>query len=223
MAERPHVLLSCAMSVDGYIDDASPKRLLLSNDEDFDRVDEERAGCDALLVGANTIRRDNPRLLVRSEARRAGRRSRGLSENPLKVTLTSSANLDPTSRFFTSGDAPKLVYCPSPVAAKLTEQLGDAATVIDAGDPLTLQALLSDLAGRGVRRLMVEGGSTMHTRFLAEGLADELHLVVAPFFVGDPTAPRFVGPGTFAHDATNRMELAGVRSIDDVVLLQYRL
>jgi len=70
MSSRPYVVLSCAMSVDGYIDDASPERLHLSNDADFDRVDAERASCDAILVGANTIRRDNPRLLIRDPRRR---------------------------------------------------------------------------------------------------------------------------------------------------------
>lgn len=63
---RPHVLLSVTTSVDGYTADTSESRLLLSNQDDFDRVDEVRAGVDAILVGANTIRRDNPRLLVRS-------------------------------------------------------------------------------------------------------------------------------------------------------------
>ena len=66
------------MSIDGYIHDGSDTRLLLSNDADFDRVDAVRAGCDAILVGANTVRRDNPRLLVRSAARRAARVARGL-------------------------------------------------------------------------------------------------------------------------------------------------
>ena len=55
---RPYVVLSAAMSADGYIDDATDNRLLLSNDADFDRVDAERAASDAILVGANTIRRD---------------------------------------------------------------------------------------------------------------------------------------------------------------------
>jgi 5-amino-6-(5-phosphoribosylamino)uracil reductase len=54
------MLLSCAMSVDGHIDDSGPERLLLSHPEDFDRVDALRAGCDAVLVGAGTLRRDNP-------------------------------------------------------------------------------------------------------------------------------------------------------------------
>ena len=64
MGERPYVLLSCGMSIDGYLDNASGKRLLLSNDADFDRVDDVRASCDAILVGAGTVRLDNPRLLV---------------------------------------------------------------------------------------------------------------------------------------------------------------
>ncbi len=52
MAERPYTLLSCGMSIDGYLDRASDERLLLSNDADLDRVDAVRAGCDAILVGA---------------------------------------------------------------------------------------------------------------------------------------------------------------------------
>src|SRR5687768_4878133 len=78
MTGRPYVLLSCAMSIDGYIDDATGTRLLMSNEADFDRVDAVRADCDAILVGAHTIRVDNPRLLVRSAARRNARIARGL-------------------------------------------------------------------------------------------------------------------------------------------------
>ena len=64
MGPRPYVLLSCAMSVDGFIDDTTAERLLLSNDADFDRVDQVRAESDAVMIGATTLRRDNPRLLV---------------------------------------------------------------------------------------------------------------------------------------------------------------
>ena len=75
MAERPYTLLSCGMSIDGYLDGATEERLLLSNDADLDRVDAVRAACDAILVGAATVRNDNPRLLVREPgaAGRAGR------------------------------------------------------------------------------------------------------------------------------------------------------
>ena len=84
---RPYVLLSCATSIDGYIDDASDQRLLLSNDDDLDRVDAVRASCDAILVGAGTVRRDDPRLLVRSADRRAERVACGRPASPTKVML----------------------------------------------------------------------------------------------------------------------------------------
>lgn len=223
MSDRPYVLLSCAMSLDGYIDDASPDRLLLSNDADFDRVDAVRATCDAILVGATTIRRDNPRLLIRSEARRTDRETRGLAPHLIKVTLTSSGDLDATRSFFTAGDTPKIVYTATPVAEKLRSNLGEVASVVDAGDPLSLHAVLEDLADRGVSRLMVEGGGGIHTQFLTAGLADELHLVIAPFFVGDSTAPRFVRDGEYPWTSRNRMVLAETRQIGDVVLLRYTL
>jgi 5-amino-6-(5-phosphoribosylamino)uracil reductase len=223
VTDRPYVLLSCAASIDGYIDDTTEQRLLLSNDEDFDRVDEVRAGCDAILVGANTIRRDNPRLLVRAQQRRDARVARGLTESPLKVTFTSSGDLEPDAKFFTAGNVEKIVYCPSAAVDKCRDRLGAIATVVDVGDSIDLETMLTDLAARGVDRLMVEGGGTVHTQFLTTGLADELQLVIAPFFVGDPGAPRFVGPGRFPHDSGNRMTVAEVRQIGDVILARYLL
>ncbi|MCZ7437058.1 dihydrofolate reductase family protein [Micromonospora sp. WMMC241] len=223
MTTRPYVLLSCAMSIDGYIDDATTERLLLSNDDDLDRVDATRAGCDAIMVGAATVRRDDPRLLVRSERRRAERVARGLPPSPVKVTVTGSGDLDPTARFFSLGDGLKLVYCPSGVVEKAREQVGAVATVVDAGEPVTPEAVVADLAGRGIGQLMVEGGGTMHRQFLTAGLADELHLVVAPFFVGDGRAPRFVGEGRFPWHPGRRARVVEVRQIGDVVLTRYAL
>ncbi|MBM2620005.1 dihydrofolate reductase family protein [Actinoplanes sp. LDG1-06] len=223
MVERPYTLLSCGMSIDGYLDDATRDRLLLSNEADFDRVDAVRAGCDAILVGAATIRQDDPRLLVRSAERRAARVARGEAPNPLKVTVTGRCDIDPAARFFTVGDVGKLVYCATGSYASARERLGAVATVVDGGDPIDLNLVLDDLAGRGVRRLMVEGGGTMHTQFLTEGLADELQLVVAPFFVGDSRAPRFVSDGDFPWGPAHRATLAEVRQIGDVVLLRYAL
>jgi 5-amino-6-(5-phosphoribosylamino)uracil reductase len=223
VSERPYVLLSCATSIDGYLDDATDQRLLLSNDEDFDRVDALRAGCDAILVGANTIRLDNPRLMVRSQQRRAGRVARGLPASPAKVTMMGRGDLDPGARFFTAGDADKIVYCATAAVEKTRERLDGVAIVVDGGEPVDPERALADLAARGVRRLMVEGGGTMHTQFLAAGLADELHLVIAPFFVGDCRAPRFVGDGQFPWHPGHRARVVEVRQIDDVVLVRYAL
>jgi len=176
------------------------------------------------LVGANTIRRDNPRLLVRSEARRADRVRRGLPSSPAKVTITSSGALDPAAQFFTAGDADvaRLVYCPPGVLSAAGAELdGVPGVELIASEPLSLTAVLADLAARGTHRLFAEGGSSIHTQLLAEGLADELQLVVAPFFVGGRGAPRFVGDGAFPFDAAHRMTLAETTQIGDVALLRY--
>ncbi|MGK5741043.1 RibD family protein [Micromonospora sp. URMC 103] len=220
---RPYVLLSCATSIDGYIDDATEQRLLLSNDDDLDRVDAVRASCDAILVGAGTVRRDDPRLLVRSPRRRDERVARGLPASPVKVTVTARGDLDPAARFFTAGDAQRVVYCASGVLEKTRERVGRLADVVDAGEPVELGHVLADLATRGVGRLMVEGGGTVHAQFLAAGLADELHLVVAPFFVGDCRAPRFVTDGRYPWHPGRRATVAEVRQIGDVVLVRYAL
>jgi 5-amino-6-(5-phosphoribosylamino)uracil reductase len=223
VAERPYTLLSCGMSLDGYLGSPTRQRLLLSNDADFDRVEEVRAGCDAILVGAATIRSDDPRLTVRSASRKERRLARGLPATPAKVTLTRRGDLDACARFFVTGDAEKLVYCATASVDRVKDRLGGVATVVDVGDPVDVRRLSEDLFARGIRRLMVEGGGTIHTQFLTADLADELHLVVAPFFVGDSRARRFVGDGRFPWHPGRRARLAEVRPIGDVVLLRYAL
>jgi 5-amino-6-(5-phosphoribosylamino)uracil reductase len=256
------------MSLDGRIDDSSERRLILSQEADLDRVDEVRAGCDAIMVGAGTVRRDNPRLVVRAEHRRLARIAAGLPPTPTKVTVTAGRGvLDPTARFFTTDpSAVRLVYCPPAAADRLRAHLGPAAEVVAVGAAgvgaagvgaagvggvparvgdaegggararagnvgargvvdetrlLDPRALLADLTGRGVRRLLVEGGTAVHTMFLAGGLVDELHLVIAPFLIGDADAPRFVGPGAYPNDAARPFALAEARPIGDAVLLRY--
>jgi 5-amino-6-(5-phosphoribosylamino)uracil reductase len=223
MNARPYVTLSCAMSMDGYLDGTGPDRLVLSNAADFDRVDGVRAGSDAIMVGATTVRRDDPRLLVRDAGRRGERRAAGLSESPVKVTVTASGRLSPAAAFFTAGDGHRLVYSPASVEDALRSRLGGLGDVVGMGERVTMAGILDDLAGRGIRRLLVEGGGTVLTQFLADDLADELHLVVAPFFVGDAEAPRMVRPARFPWTATHRAVLATTEQIGDVVLLRYAL
>jgi 5-amino-6-(5-phosphoribosylamino)uracil reductase len=216
-------LLSCALSIDGYLGSPALRRLELSNDADFDRVDAVRASCDAILVGAATVRIDDPRLLVRSPTRREARTARGLPPSPIKVTVTERVELDPRADFFTTGESEKLVYCARPRVADARSRLGSVATVVDGGQRVEMRNLSEDLGARGVHRLMVEGGGNVHTQFLTDNLVDELQLVVAPFFVGDSRATRFVSDGRFPWNPGRRATLAEVRQIGDVVLLRYAL
>jgi 5-amino-6-(5-phosphoribosylamino)uracil reductase len=169
VTHRPYVLLSAAVSLDGALDDRTDRRLILSGPEDLDAVDELRAGCDAILVGAGTVRADDPRLLVRSAERREARTRRGLPPTPARVVLSHRGAVDPKAAIAQGEPAPWVLG-------------GELADVF------------AELADRGVGRLLVEGGARVLTAVLAAGLADELRLAVAPVLVGDPHAPRLLGP-----------------------------
>ncbi|MFI2414104.1 dihydrofolate reductase family protein [Streptomyces sp. NPDC018947] len=213
----PYVLLSAAVSLDGYLDDAGPERLMLSSPADFERVDEVRASVDAVLVGAGTIRADNPRLLVNSAERRARREAAGRAGYPLKVAVSGSGELDPAARFWHTGGGKVLLT--TDAGARRARALGIAADIVPLGPELRWRTALEHLREElGVRRLMVEGGGLVHTQLLQQGLADELQLVLAPLLVGDPDAPRLFGPGDYQR---GRLRLVETRRIEDVVLLRY--
>ncbi|MER5294147.1 dihydrofolate reductase family protein [Streptomyces pharetrae] len=216
---HPYVLLSAAVSLDGYLDDTGPERLLLSGAADFDRVDEVRASADAILVGAGTIRTDNPRLLVNSPERRAARTAAGKPEYPLKVTVSGTGELDPGAQFWHTGGE-KIVYTTPAGAGRLRAAgIADTAEVVPLSGDWDWRTVLADLHDvRGVRRLMVEGGGQVHTQLLQQGLADELQLALAPLFVGAPDAPRLFGPGRYQ---PGRLRLVETRPVGDVVLMRY--
>jgi 5-amino-6-(5-phosphoribosylamino)uracil reductase len=216
-------IVSCAISVDGYLDDATPSRLILSGAEDLDEVDELRAGADAILVGAGTIRADNPRLLIRDQSRVAARVAAGRPAHPLRVTMTATGLVDPGARFF-AGPGTPLVYATTSAARTVRETAGERAVVVDLGAQLTVAAVLADLRQRrAVAEVLVEGGAAVLRDVLAAGLADELRLAIAPFFVGDPRAPRFALPADYPHTSDNPMTLLSVRQVGAVAVHHYRL
>jgi len=218
---RPYVLLSVAQSIDGYIDDTTPDRLVLSSAEDLDRVDEVRAGCDAILVGATTLRRDNPTLRVKSSQRVAEREARGEPGQLLRVIVTRSGKLSPELRIWGSAGS-KVVYCPDDAANSVRDALAGLADVVPLGPDVDLGAMLDDLGQRGVRRIMVEGGEQIHTQFLAADLADELHVTIGGFFVADLSAPRFVSMGMpLPQSPARRMKLAEVSRAGETAVLRY--
>ena len=206
------VVLSAAISADGYLDDKNPERLRLSSTEDWAEVERERAACDAILVGAETVRRDNPSLLLKSGTR-----------HPLKVTVTSRGNLDENARFFT-GDAGKIVFCSMENSKQLQEHLGARAEVLPyPGERLSLDFLLAELSWRGVKTLLVEGGGTLLTQFLSEDKATRLRLAMAPFFVGEAGFKRWVEAVPFPWTAARRMKLGKVEQRGDMAVMHYHL
>ena len=153
------VTLSFARSSDGYLDDRTPHRLMLSTPADWDEVYRLRSEQEAILVGAETVRRDNPSL-------------KGV---PVRVTVTRSGALSPELRFFTVGEARRIVFSPKPLPA-----LDGVAEVIVCPEPITAARIITELEKRDIRRLMVEGGAEMLSLFLREGQVDVVREAVNP-------------------------------------------
>ena len=203
------ITVSVAMSIDGYIADASAERLRLSSVEDFADMHRARAEHDAILVGAETVRRDNPALLLADR-----------SAQPARVTITRSGRLAADLRFF-SGGARSIVLAPPAAAGRLKATLAATAEVVAlaAEGPA---AIVRVLHGLDITSLFIEGGTSVLTSFLSAGLFHELRLAIAPFFVGDAAAPRIVGPGAFFHNKDHRLELIDARAYGDTAVQRFR-
>jgi 5-amino-6-(5-phosphoribosylamino)uracil reductase len=205
------VILSAAVSVDGYLDDASPERLVLSSPEDWAAVYALRAESDAILVGAGTLRADNPSLVIRDPRLRAEREAAGKNPDIVKVAVSGLGVLDPHLKFFTEGAGEKILFTGGEVAGEISE----LATVVECPE-ISAAVIVNHLETLGVEELMVEGGSRVLSMFLREECWDEFRLAVAPVFVADERAPRLVMQGEYP-----QMTLAGVEQLGQMTVMYY--
>ncbi len=218
------VIVSAAISVDGYLDDTSPERLMLSSPEDWEEVRKIRSECDAILVGAETIRKDNPSLITKSKEFIERRKQEGKCRDPIKVTITATGNISSQCNFFKKGDCQKIVYCAHSIQKEKYEELKKVAIVKKfKTDNITAYQIVTDLESRGVKSLLVEGGSSTLTMFFTENVVDEFRLAVAPFFVGENNAPRLVHSGIFPFNKDNRMKLKKTKILGNVAVLYFKL
>ncbi len=209
MAVRPHVIINAAMSVDGKIALADGKAVRLSNEEDLRRVHRLRAAVDAILVGVGTVLKDDPKLTVKAEYAKG--------RNPLRVVLDSDGKTPETSHVL-DGSAATLM-----VTSEECERTFRRAEVLRIGkDEVDLPVLLDRLAARGIRSILVEGGSTVIWSFLREGLADELKVFVSSRVLGGHSAPTLAGGrGVASLNEAPRLRLDRIERLGDGALLEY--
>jgi riboflavin-specific deaminase-like protein len=167
------VLGRVAQSLDGYIATRGGESVWISGPDDLRHTHQLRALCDAVIVGARTVRADNPRLTTRLVD----------GPSPVRVVLDPECRLDDSYNVFRDGPETLLLCAPE---AAGRDRLGTAHVLpVPCGSAgLDIAAILALLRKRGLRRIFVEGGGVTVSRFLAAGALDRLHVTVAPLVMG---------------------------------------
>jgi riboflavin-specific deaminase-like protein len=207
---RPFVYVNMAASVDGKITSAAREYPRMTSPYDRSNMDHLRASADAVLVGAQTMRADRPKLYVRTPEMQAHRQSLGKSAGLLKILVTASASIDSDHRFFDDVDGGGLLIATVEDAPDAqVDALAERADVWRIGQrQVDLATLLERLhTERNIERLLVEGGGRLNWAFFEAGLVDELYLTIAPALLGGEDAPTLLEGTGFSMAKRVRLKL----------------
>jgi len=212
------------MSLDGFIDDSGARRLVLSSPEDFDAVYRLRAQSDVIIVGAGTIRADNPSLATRRVEDFELRRQRRAPPHPIKATVTRTGNLPPGAKFFAEGKGQKLVFCAARADSRLEGTLGSLATVVRLpDDEIRAASIIQDLEMRGASQVLIEGGAGTIALFLHAGVVDAVRLAIAPVTCGAKGWVRLFDDSLVQWPERRRTTLRKVEALGDTAVMWYEL
>lgn len=180
--DRSFVIGRVAQSLDGYIATHTGQSVWISGQADLRHTHQLRALCDAVVVGARTIRSDDPRLTTRLVE----------GPNPVRVVLDPDRRLGEAFQVFQGG--PETLLLCAPERADVPRHGVATVQPVPRGETgLDIAAILALLRARGLRRIFVEGGGVTVSRFLLAGALDRLHVTVAPLVMGGGT-PAFPLP-----------------------------
>ena len=226
MAHRPYVFINTATSADGKIDTFERKGSAISSKRDKERVDQLRADADAVLVGGKTLLGELPKLTVKDEALREARVKRGMTPNPIKVGVVTSADIPLESDFIKAGPARAVIFTTSRTSISQLETLraNGVEVFVDDAPRVDLGKMMETLGKLGVKRLMVEGGGTINFELLRLGLVDELMIYIAPMIFGGDNAPTLASGFGLVRNKAIAMKLKNFETYEDGgVLLTYKL
>jgi 2,5-diamino-6-(ribosylamino)-4(3H)-pyrimidinone 5'-phosphate reductase len=224
MNTRPFVRINMAMSADGKITSTLKEPARFTSAYDRHHMDVLRAQADALVVGAETVRIDNPFLHVRDAALYAQRNASG--KPPLiKTIVTQSGNLPTSLRVFAEKNPGQTVVAvPSQAAATCHKFLGAYSDIWVCGETqVSALALLQRLHAVGVQHVLLEGGSMLNALFFQEHCVDEICLTLAPCVLGGAHAPTWVAGEGWPMAQRLPLKLLSVKQVEDEIYCQYQV
>lgn len=225
LSARPYIFINSAMSADGKLSTFERKQVKISGKADFERVDELRAGTDAIMVGIGTVLADDPSLTVKSENRRQERIKAGKEENPIRIIVDSHARTPIEADIFKKGVGKKIIVVSESAPKENVDALSkmqDTIIITAGSNQVNLEEMAIQLKKEGVNRLMVEGGATLNYGLISNGLADELKIFVGNLIIGGKTAPTFADGDGFKEENIRRLTLESAEKIEDGILLTWK-
>lgn len=186
-----------------------------------------RAAADAIVVAGRTAMAEDygPPLPLRPHEQEQ-RRSEGRADRPRLAVMSGSLPFTPDQRLFSDAEQPPLIYTRTTTPAADQDRVAAMGAEVIAGEPdaaghVSPESVVADLHRRGLHHIMLEGGPTLNTSFLAAGLVDEIHLSLAPLVVGGASRRIAGGPSGEPAFAPIDFDLVRVWSGDGLLFLRY--
>jgi len=203
------------MSADGKIALPNRKQIRISSEQDIQRMYHLRNECDAVLVGIGTVLSDDPKLTVKEKYVEKPRQ-------PVRVILDSHCKT-PKNALVVNDIANALIV----TSEKCENIYGENVEIIkcdsDEDDLISLNSLLELLYNRGIKKLLVEGGSTVIWSFLKKGLVDDLYVYIGPMIIGGENTPTLADGEGIDGDYTINLEIVDTKELGGGLLIHYRM
>jgi diaminohydroxyphosphoribosylaminopyrimidine deaminase/5-amino-6-(5-phosphoribosylamino)uracil reductase len=216
--KRPFVLLKVAASLDGKIATVTGESRWITNERSRLLVHQLRDQVDAIMVGINTVLRDDPLLTTRLPG--------GGGRDPMRIIVDSRLRLPCEARVLTASTTAWTLVATTPEAPREKQRQLEAAgakiLIVEGDGPrVPLGSLLDQLGAMQVTSVLLEGGGELHSSALRAGIVDKVLYFLAPKLIGGRAAPPAIGGEGFARlDEAVTLERVHVRQLDDDLLIE---
>ncbi len=212
---KPYIILNAAMSLDGKIATKEGDSRL-SSEIDLMRVHKLRSKVDAIMIGINTLIKDDPMLTVRY----------GYKGDPIRIVIDSKGRINKESMIIKSSKALKTIIVISEIAKDRIDELNSYGVniIISGYDRVDLRSLMPILYNQGIKSILLEGGGELNWSMLADRLVDEVIITVEPVIVGGRSAITLVeGEGFSKISDSIKLVLKEIERSNDEIILHYHV
>ena len=222
--QRPVVIATFAMTVDGKVTTKNLSPVDFTSRDDKLHLFRQRAAADAVLIGHTSLKRDNVRLGLPADMQET-RVKRAQSRCPLRVIVSNEGRIDHRLKIFQSNVSPIVIFSTKRMPRKYQRTLEKRATLhLGNSKHVDLAGMLETLRkSYKVRTVACEGGPTLFRSLLEQGLVDRLNLTIAPFMFGGAKAPTLTGLNAKFLPASVHCSLSDMRTIGEECFLTYRI